>query len=202
MPSREASGAAADLGERIGARIRSLRADRGYSLEVLGARSGVSRSAISLIERNASSPTAVVLERIATALDVPLASLFDDATAPPCPVARRRDQATWRDPLSGYLRRNLSPAQWPTALRLVEVTFPPGAVVSYETSVRNVPIDQQVWVLSGRIDVTVDATTHSLSGGDCLAMRLDAPVSFANPTSRPSRYVVAIVAGAVLHQAP
>ena len=45
-----------------------------------------------------------------------LASLFDPPAAAKqvlSPVARRKDQAEWQDPASGYVRRNVSPAGWP-----------------------------------------------------------------------------------------
>ena len=66
-----------DINDRIASRVRQIRAERGLSLEALAEGSGVSRSMISLIERGESSPTAVVLEKLATGLGVPLASLFD-----------------------------------------------------------------------------------------------------------------------------
>src|SRR5919106_6659170 len=103
--------AASSLNQLIAARIGELRAAQGLSLDALATRSGVSRSMISLIERGESSPTAVVLDKLATGLGVMLASLFDapatSTPAPASPVARREDQPQWRDPASGYLRRNV-----------------------------------------------------------------------------------------------
>ena len=184
-----------DVTGRIAARVRALRRQRGYSLDALAARSGVSRSAISLVERSAASPTAVVLERQATGLAVPVADLFDSPppAAPPDPVARRAAQARWRDPGSGYVRRTVSPPGWPTPIRLAEIEFPAGAVVAYETADRDVTIHQQVWVLAGTIEVTLGARTHRLGTGDCLAMRVDEPVAFRNTAARPARYLVAVV---------
>src|SRR5437763_1302276 len=104
---------ASDLNQRIAERVRELRAARGLSLDALAGTSGVSRSMISLIERGESSPTAVVLEKLAAGLGVMLASLFDApagaSQAPTGPVSRRADQPQWRDPASGYVRRNVSP---------------------------------------------------------------------------------------------
>src|SRR5215831_942651 len=120
-----------DINTRIAARVRQLRADRSLSLETLAEACGVSRSMISLIERSESSPTAVVLEKLATGLGVPLAALFDAPAAPADPVSRRKDQAEWCDPASGYVRRNISPAGFPTPMHLVEVFFPAGARVAY-----------------------------------------------------------------------
>jgi len=66
-----------DINSRIADRVRALRADAGMSLEALAGKCDVSRSMISLIERGESSPTAVVLEKIAAGLGVSLAALFE-----------------------------------------------------------------------------------------------------------------------------
>ena len=187
--------AASDVGRRIAKRVRELRVAHGLSLDALAGRSGVSRSMISLIERGESSPTAVVLEKLAGVFGVTLASLF----APPSatihtsgsPVTRRDDQPLWRDPASGYVRRSVSPPGAP--LQIVEVHFPPGGRVAFENGARDVRVNQQVWVLEGAIDVTLGGDRHRLREGDCLAMQLDRPTKFHNATRKPTRYAVVIV---------
>ena len=104
-----------DINSRIAARVRDLRAAAGLSLEALARRCDVSRSMLSLVERGETSPTAVVLEKIATGLGVTLASLFDDSHAPRKPRLRGADRVSWKDPQSGYVRRNISPAELPLA---------------------------------------------------------------------------------------
>lgn len=186
--------AAPDINARIAHRVRTLRAERGMSLDVLAVRCNVSRSMLSLIERGETSPTAVVLEKVATGLGVSLASLFDDVDAPPNPVSRAHERTAWRDPESGYIRRNISPPGFPSPLQIVEVTLPAGARVAYETGPRDVPIHQQIWVREGSLDLTVGKVTHRLSEDDCLAMRLDESVVFRNPTRKPTRYIVVVAA--------
>ena len=188
--------AAPDLNQRIAERVRELRAAQGLSLDAVATKSGVSRSMISLIERGESSPTAVVLEKLAAGLGVMLASLFDApaaaAQAPSGPVARRDDQPLWRDPASGYLRRNVSPPGMPQPMQIVEVHFPAGARVAFETGARHQRAHQQVWILDGSIDITVGTERHRLRDGDCLAMQLDRQTMFHNPTRKPARYAVVI----------
>ncbi|MDM0057974.1 helix-turn-helix domain-containing protein [Variovorax fucosicus] len=181
-----------NLNDRIAQRVRDLRAARGLSLDALAAHCGVSRSMISLIERGESSPTAVLLERLATGLSVPLASLFDAPEPAAEPVARLADQPAWRDPHSGYVRRNVSPAGVASPIQIVEVSFPPGARVAYETGAREPQIHQQVWVLEGAIEVALGDERHRLGAGDCLAMLLDRPMSYHNPTRKVARYAVVI----------
>lgn len=189
------------LNQRIADHVRQLRAAQGLSLDALATRSGVSRSMISLIERGESSPTAVVLERLATGLGVMLATLFDDpaqAAAPADgPVSRRADQPLWQDPASGYRRRNVSPPGVPQPMQIVEVEFPAGGRVAFETGARELRVHQQVWVLAGAIDITLGDERHHLREGDCLAMQLDRPTLFHNPTREPARYAVVIATEAM-----
>jgi transcriptional regulator with XRE-family HTH domain len=183
------------VNERIGAAVRALRARSGFSLEALADATGVSRSALSLIERAESSPTATVLDKIAAGLGVPLASLFgrthDESTSP---VARHAEQPVWRDPSSGYERRSVSPDGVQSPIKIVEVSFPPGARVAFESGSRERVVHQQLWVLNGTIEFVLGRDCHRLEAGDCLALTLDRPTMFHNPTDETARYAVVVVA--------
>ncbi len=181
------------LNAHLAARLRDLRAGSGLTLDGLAERTGVSRSMISLIERGESSPTAAVLDKLAGGLGVTLASLFaerDNVEA--SPLSRRADQRSWRDPDSGYTRRNLSAPGFPSPIELVEVVLPPGARVAYDTGHRASVVHQQVWIIEGNIDLTLGDETYRLAAGDCLSMRLDQPTVFRNLAEQPARYVVAL----------
>ncbi|MFG6443367.1 helix-turn-helix domain-containing protein [Roseateles sp. LKC17W] len=181
------------ISELIARRLRELRAAAGLSLDALAHKSGVSRSNISLIERGQSSPTAVVLDKLSSALGVSVASLFEAGEAPaaPSPLARVADQPVWQDPASGYLRRNVSPPGV-SPLQLVDVVFPPGQRVAFETAERDSDIHQLIWMIDGAMDITHGDTQWKLAAGDCLAVQLNAPIRFFNPGNRPARYLVAL----------
>ncbi len=185
-----------NLNRRIADRVRELRAEQSLSLDALASNSGVSRSMLSLIERGESSPTAVVLEKVAAGLRVTLASLFGSpkatAHARTGPVARREDQSQWQDPDSGYIRRNVSPPNVLQPMQIVEVHFPPGARVAFETGARDRRVYPQIWILQGIMNITLGNERHRLREGDCLAMQLDQPTIFHNPTRKPARYAVVI----------
>ena len=184
-----------DINARIARRVRELRSAKGFSLDALAERSGVSRSNISLIERAQSSPTAVVLDRLSAGLGVTVASLFDDSralTPEPSPLARVAEQPVWTDPASGYVRRNVSPPVAGSPLQLVDVVFPAGQRVAYDTLAREVEVHQQVWMIDGVMEMTVGDARWRLQAGDCLAMRLDRPIVYRNPTRKPARYLVAL----------
>lgn len=179
-----------DINARIAARVRFLRQQRGLSLDALATRCDVSRSMISLIERGQSNATAVVLEKLAAGLGVLLLALFEETPAAVAPLMRRAEQPEWRDPQSGYLRRNISPPNPQSPIRIVEVEFPAGAQVTYETAARDARVHQQIWVLEGGIDITVGASRYTLEAGDCLAFQLDCPTAFHNPHRLAARYAV------------
>jgi transcriptional regulator with XRE-family HTH domain len=181
-----------DINARIAARVRELRAQLGLSLDALAAKCDVSRSMLSLIERGESSPTAVVLEKVAMGLGVALASLFEDSAAPTSPVSRREDRVSWKDPDTGYVRRNISPPNFPSPIQIVEVMLPAGARVAYETGARDPSIHQQIWVREGCVEVTLGKVTHKLNEDDCFAMQLDDQMVFRNRTRKPARYIVVI----------
>jgi transcriptional regulator with XRE-family HTH domain len=184
-----------NINKLIASRLLALREARQLSLTALSERSGVSRSNISLIERGESSATATVLDKLAGALGVTLASLFEAgeaAPSAPSPLRRAAEQAVWTDPASGYVRRQLSPAAR-APMQLVEVIFPPGQRVAYEQVLRESDVYQQVWLLEGVMDISAGDGQWRLEPGDCLATREDQHISYANPGKKPARYLVALV---------
>jgi transcriptional regulator with XRE-family HTH domain len=177
----------------LAVRLRDLRTGAGMTLDGLAERTGVSRSMISLIERGESSPTAAILDKLAAGLGVTLASLFaGQETAAASPLSRREDQPVWRDPESGYMRRNLSAPGFPSPIELVEVALPAGARVAYDTGQRATTVHQQIWIIEGAIELMLGDNTYRLATGDCLSMRLDQLIVFRNLTEDPARYVVAL----------
>lgn len=71
-----------------------------------------------------------------------------------------------------------------------------GLMVFIEGASAAALIQQQVWLLAGTMELTLGGRTWRLDAGDCLAMRVDGPVEFRNPTRRPARYLVAVASEA------
>jgi transcriptional regulator with XRE-family HTH domain len=178
----------------IADRLRELRSAHGLTLDELAHRSGVSRAMISRIERGEASPTAALLGRICAALGMSLARFFASGGEDTSPVARAADQPVWRDPASGYVRRNVAPRTPGSTIDIVEVTFPPGERVHFENTWAARPIEQVVWVLDGVLELVTGGDTYRLETGDSLHMRLDSPTSFHNPGPGPVRYAVVLAA--------
>lgn len=183
----------------IARHIRELRKACGYTLDELAARSLVSRSMISLIERQQTSATAATLNRLAGALGVTLADLFVDKSKTPeqQPLSRRETQQLWTDPESGYVRRQVSPTGFLAPIELVEVLFPAGQSVVFGNIVpKEAGYHQQIWMLEGEMEITLDDVQWQLRAGDCLAMILGPHSLFRNRSRSPARYLVALATAA------
>lgn len=180
-----------DSSAKLARRILLEREARGWSLAELAERSGVSKAAISKIERAEVSPTAVILVRLATAFELTLAGLLLRAEGDAGRLARSEDQAVWRDPDTGYVRRQIySRPDHPQ--ELVQVELPPGRQVEFPASAY-ARIRQAVWVTVGELVVHEGGERHVLRAGDCLGFGPPAPVVIANQSTLPCSYVVALV---------
>jgi transcriptional regulator with XRE-family HTH domain len=178
-------------------------------MDQLAGASGVSRAMISKIERGESSPTAVVLGKLSAALELSVSELLtgarlgdgpEAATADPPPagatdatgagrVRRAADTPQWRDPETGYLRRQISTAGFPAAV--TEVTLPPHARVPYPAAAYAF-IAQLVWVLSGELTLTDGTVRRVLAPGDTFELGQPRSREFSNETARECRYVVVV----------
>src|SRR5262244_2973591 len=135
MPTAAASAAGHQAVERrIAQRLAQLRADRGWSLDALADRTGISRATLSRLERAELSPTAAMLGKLCTVYGWTLSRLMADAETRPPSVLRAAEQAAWTDPDSGYRRRAVSPPAAGLRGELVEVHIPAGSSVSFDAS--------------------------------------------------------------------
>jgi transcriptional regulator with XRE-family HTH domain len=182
-----------DLDERLAVRLAALRADRGWSLDVLAARAEVSRSTLSRLERGEISPTASLLGRVCAAYEISMSRLLAEVEAEsPAPVVRRADQPVWRDDADGFTRRVVSPPHAALRAEVVEGTLDPGADIGYDRP--TVPgLEQHVWVFDGTLHLTDGETRHELAAGDCLRFRLWSSSRFHNPGRKPVRYAIVMV---------
>jgi transcriptional regulator with XRE-family HTH domain len=177
----------------IARRLRLEREARGWPLAELAARSGVSKAMISKIEREEVSPTAVILVRLAGAFDLTLAGLLLRAEGERGRLSRAADQPAWRDPATGYVRRQVfSRPDHP--VELVTVELPAGARVAFPASSYAL-IRQIVWVQAGELVIHEGGARHVLAAGDCLGFGAPGDVVLANESPAPCAYVVALARG-------
>jgi len=178
----------------LGGRIRTERLRRGLSLEDLAARSGVSRSMLSGVERGEKVPTVLVLDRIATGLGTSIARLLGEQRSSPVVLLRRDDQDVARDP-SGWERRILSPVLPGVEFEFMRTTI--GLGVNAGEFLPHSPGSREyVAIERGTLLLTIDGTPYTLRAGDSIYYDGDCVHAFANPGAIPCVYYLAMdVAG-------
>ncbi|MCU0671318.1 MAG: helix-turn-helix domain-containing protein [Myxococcota bacterium] len=92
----------------LGARVRELRRNRGWTLEDLAHAADVHATHLSAVERGKRNPTVGVLAKLADALDVQLSAFFGAPAAVPAKTLRaelrRRTEALEAEELARLLR--------------------------------------------------------------------------------------------------
>jgi XRE family transcriptional regulator, regulator of sulfur utilization len=181
-----------DLGA-LGERVRLERVRRRLSLDDVAARSGVSRSMLSAVERGAKAPTVLVLDRIATALDTSIARLLGEERASRVVVLRHDEQDVARDP-SGWERRILSPVLPGVEFELMQTTIPAG--VDAGAFAPHAPGSREyLAIASGTLELTLDGDVHLLRAGDSIFYAGDCVHAFANPGPDTCVYYLAMDLG-------
>lgn len=180
-----------DFDLRLARRLGELRAERGWSLDDLAEKSGVSRATLSRLERGESSPTAALLGRLAAAYALPPSRILAEAESAPAMLVRAAEQPVWHDRESGFRRRSVSPPLPGFAAELIEGRLAPGADILYDTPPAAMP-EHHLWLLEGALEMTVDGETWRLAAGDCLRYRVASGNRFRNPGPGEARYLIVL----------
>jgi transcriptional regulator with XRE-family HTH domain len=174
----------------LGQRVRAERLRRGLSLDQLAARSRVSRSMISAIERGTKAATVLVLDRIATGLDTSLARFLMYEKVSRVILRRSGDQTVAVDP-SGWERRILSPVLPGVEFEFMRTTLEPGVdagvFLPHAHGSR-----EYVAMERGTLQLTIDGKPYTLEAGDSIYYDGDCLHAFANPGRKECVYYLAM----------
>jgi transcriptional regulator with XRE-family HTH domain len=168
-----------EISLRTGRAVKQQRDAAGLSLRVLAARSGVSSSMISDIERGTKSPTVTTVVRLAQALGISAAALIDGGAdaAPRIRVLRRGEGAGGEHPAPWEI---LGPATPGSRIDFVRYQIPPSTVLGPAAAHASGTMEH-MHVAAGTVRVTVGDETAELVAGDSCSCRTDAPHGVENP---------------------
>jgi transcriptional regulator with XRE-family HTH domain len=180
-----------DVSLRMGRAVKQRRKAAGFSLRILAARSGISPSMISDIERGTKSPSVSTVVRLARALGVTAAALVDGDTgpAPRIRVLRRGDGAGGEHPARW---KSLGPAAPGSRIDFVRYQIPPSTVLGPATAHAPGTVEH-MHVATGTVRVTVGDETAELAAGDGCSCRTDAPHAIENPDPSAEALIYLIV---------
>jgi len=179
----------------VGTEIRRLRNSRGFTLEQLSSRSGLSSSFISQVERSLSSPSIVSLEKLCAALDVHVSDVLTggrdtaDQQAPEslsAPVIRRQEGLA------------LQVGTYPVQYRHISGTFPDRRI---EALVHEIPPGHRSelvghegeefgYVLAGKLILQTESADYELESGDSYHFFAEAPHGYGTTEDAPATVLV------------
>lgn len=171
--------------------LRRHRRERKLTLEQLAERSGVSRAAISKIERGESGASTPVLGKLAEALDLSISQLIGGRQRQRALRIAKEGQPIFREEASGFERRSLSPLYLGRGIDFVLNRLPPKAKTGPFPSHRQ-GVEEHLYVSKGRLKVMLDGEPHILDAGDFLYYQADLSHSFENLSNAVCEYFIVI----------
>lgn len=179
---REAGAGAGSIARAIGGRVRQGRGSRGWTLDQLAERSGVSRRMLVSIEQGAANPSIATLLRVSDALGIGLPALVDMGRSPGLRVTRAGiAPVLWRGKLGGQavLAAGTEP---PDVTELWDWTLGPGE--SHASEAHAAGTRELILVLDGRLELRVGEHAEVLAEGDSASFAGDLTHEYINAGSR------------------
>jgi transcriptional regulator with XRE-family HTH domain len=164
---------------RLGERVRALRRERGWTLEMLAERSGVSRAMISKLERGEKNPTLVVAAKVAEGLGMNLSQLIGVEEKRKVVVVPRERRMTMRDPETGFERQLLSPSLGGRGVEFMRYVVPENST-SGELPPHRRGVEEYVVVERGRLRAVLGGEEYVLEEGDAAYFEADVAHRFDN----------------------
>ncbi len=179
---------------RLGVRVKDLRKERGFTLDELAGRSGVSRAMISKLERGEKNPTLVIAARLAEGLGVSLSRLAGVEERREVVLVPRERRMVLRDPETGFERQSLSPTFAGRGVEFLRNVVPEGST-SGDFPAHRKGVEEHIVVEKGELKATLGGEEYLLREGDALYFEADVPHRFDNAGRGECTYYLVINSG-------
>jgi len=172
----------------LGGKVANARAERGWSLQALADRSGLSPAAIHKIEKSGMTPTIASLMKLAAALGKSV-SYFIDESEPlrPVTLVRAGERQRLYTSKKGLTLENVSGRYGPFFVAGAEAHVEPFADSGPEPMVH--PGEELVVMLEGSMRFEIGGEPYELEEGDSLHFRTTLRHSWSNPSDLPARAI-------------
>lgn len=176
---------------RLANRLATLRQDRGWSLDQLAQASGISRASLSRLEKGEVSPTAESLGQLCAAYALPMSRLLMQVEDSHEQLVAASRQQVWRDPTTGFERRQVSPPAPTLAGEVIAGYLPPEQTITYESPSRP-GLEHHLILQEGALHLTLSGKCHVLQAGDCLRYHLTGSSQFLSG-AQGARYILVLI---------
>ena len=191
----EARAGADSITRTIGGRVRQGRGSRGWSLDQLAERSGVSRRMLVSIEQGSANPSIATLLLISDALGIGLPALVDMDRSPRLRVTRAgAAPVLWRGQLGGQAVL-VAGTEPPDVTELWDWTLGPGE--SHASQAHAAGTRELLFVLDGQLELRVGQHAEVLAKGDSASFAGDLAHEYVNAGSAVARFALTVYEPAV-----
>ncbi|MBN1290722.1 MAG: helix-turn-helix transcriptional regulator [Candidatus Latescibacteria bacterium] len=156
----------------LGKNIERIRKQKGFSLEELSQKSGVSKGMLSQIEQEKVNPTVAVVWKIAYGLDVPFHDLItEEENVPFFDLIRKDDTVILERDGGRCVFRIISPLSMAEKLELYTLQIKEKGVLGSDPHSKGT--EEFLTVLNGKIAVEIDDQRAILEQGDSIHYHAD-----------------------------
>ena len=171
----------------VGLHLKKLRGERGLSMRALAERCDLSPNTISLIERGITSPSVSTLQRLATALGVPITYFFTEPVEKMQVILTRfGDRA--RSGSASVVLESLGYGLEEQACDPFVVTLDSGASSGDRMMMH--AGHELVFCLRGKLDYEIAGEHYLLKPGDALLFHATLPHRWHNPDSEAAEFLL------------
>jgi transcriptional regulator with XRE-family HTH domain len=181
----------ADLTSALARILQSLRSERGWSLDQLALRSGVSKGVLVALEQGRSNPNLATVARIADAFGVPVTRLLDVPDEPVVRITGPESARVLWDGESGGTGTIIAATEPPWAVELWRWAVRPGE--RFGGDAHSPATREMVWVEAGTVSLTVAAHSYQVGPGQCARFPGGLPHSYANEGTEPALMTMIVV---------
>lgn len=174
-----------DVARNLSRNLKHLRAERKLSLDDLADLSGVSKSMLGQIEREAANPSISTLWKIANGLKVSFTSLISDDGRHGADLLRWYDTKPIPCNDSGYRCYPVYPFDAERRFEIYAIEIVGGSGLTAQP--HPAMTQEFLTVFTGNVSVVVGETRYTLTAGDFMSFRADCVHSYRNESFETAR---------------
>lgn len=178
------------LTQSLARSVKRWRTERGFTLDTLAARAGVSRGMLIQIEQARTNPSLGTVVKIGDALGISITTLLDDERGPRVRVVLADEAVRLWHTDAGSYSRLLAGTEAPGPLEMWDWRLMPGEHNASDPHPAGTV--ELVHVTAGELTLTVDGTAHRVPAGASVSFEADIPHSYGNEGDVPTTMVMAI----------
>ncbi|MFE7891129.1 helix-turn-helix domain-containing protein [Streptomyces sp. NPDC057412] len=178
------------LTQSLARNVKHWRTVRGFTLDVLASRAGVSRGMLIQIEQARTNPSLGTVVKIGDALGVSITTLLDYERGPKVRVVPADQVVRLWHTDAGSHSRLLAGAEAPGPMEMWHWRMMPGE--SSSSDAHPVGTVEIVHVTAGELTLTVDGVDHRVPAGASATFEADAPHVYGNQGHVPAEWMLAV----------